>query len=111
MEHLASRSIRTLLRWLLVALLPTFLPLDAVGQIWTVIAFDAKGDGRDPRLAQAVEEDRAERLAGRGVGEGHRADRVDGGRRAAAGVHRRREGHRLARQQLDSGHPRARYGI
>ena len=55
MKHFASTSIRTALRYLLSTLLLAFLAPIATGQVWTVIAFDAKGDGRDPRLPDAAQ--------------------------------------------------------
>ena len=54
MKRRAAKSIRLLFGCLLVLCLPALFPPVAFGQIWTVIAFDAKGNGRDPRLADAA---------------------------------------------------------
>jgi len=54
MNDLAARSIRALLEPILVLLLATMSCSMATGQVWTVLAFDAKGNGRDPRQADAA---------------------------------------------------------
>jgi len=54
MEHLAAKSVRVFFGCLLVSLFPALVPTATFGQVWTVSAFDAKGNGRDPRLPDAA---------------------------------------------------------
>ena len=55
MKALPTSFTRAALGCLLILLSPEFLSPVAVGQVWTVIAFEAKGDGRDPRLPDTAQ--------------------------------------------------------
>src|SRR5690349_11373114 len=52
MKHIAASSIRTLFER--IFFLTAMSCSVAVGQVWTVLAFDAKGNGRDPSQPDAA---------------------------------------------------------
>lgn len=54
MKNVAAKTIRIVVGCLVVLLLSALSPPGAVAQVWTVIAFDAKGNGRDPHSADAA---------------------------------------------------------